>query len=665
LSLPDAIREAARLHERGEIAAAERIYTAILGVAPAHGDALHLLGVVRSQQKRHAEAVPLIRRALEVNPGWPVALVNLGNAERALRRHADAAATYARALELDPSLAEAANGLGIAQLALNRCDEAAESCRRAVENKPDFVEAWVNLGGAHVAAGRHEAALEAFDKAIALRPHYAVAHHNRAHALRALGRLPEAIAAYDRTLELDPSYAYVPGYAAYLRRQTCDWSDFDGTSSRLQQGVREGHPACMPFDFLPWSDDPALQLTCAQSWITASYPSLPEPLWRGERWSHARIRVAYLSSDFYQHATAVLAARLFELHDRTRFEVLGLSFGPDDGSDMRRRLAAAFDRFIDVRGLSDDEVAARVRELEVDILVDLKGYTQDSRPGIVLRRAAPIQVSYLGYPGTLGTDRVDYVIGDPYVLPPGLQPFYAERIVQLPGSYQVNDDRRRTAPELPSRAAAGLPQDAFVFCCFNNNYKITPAVFDSWMRLLRAVPGSVLWLLRDSALAERNLRREAEARGVEPSRIRFAPRVPVEQHLARHRLADLFLDTLPYNAHTTASDALWMGVPVVTCAGHTFAARVAGSLLRAVGLPELVTDSMAAYEALALGLARDRGRLAALRAHLDAAHGRAPLFDTDLFRRQLEAAFTYMWQRWQRGEPPREFSLTSATGTTK
>jgi protein O-GlcNAc transferase len=378
-------------------------------------------------------------------------------------------------------------------------------------------------------------------------------------------------------------------------------------------------------------------------------PAAPQPLWTGKARPHGKLRIAYLSADFYRHATAFLMAQLFELHDRSRFEVLGVSFGQDDRSDMRARLLAAFDRFHDVGSRSDYDVAKLLHELEVDIAVDLKGLTLDCRPGILAYRPAPVQVSYLGYPGTMGADFIDYVIADPIVLPLDQQPLWTERIVHLPDCYQVNDSKRQISTRTPTRREVDLPERGFVFCSFNNNWKITPPVFDVWMRLLRAVDGSVLWLIWDNAAAERNLRREAAARGVDPARLVFAATLKVEEHLARHRLADLFLDTLPVNAHTTASDALWAGLPLLTCCGESFSGRVAASLLAAVDLPELVTSNLADYEALALRLATDPTLLRAFRKRLEQNRSTSALFDTDRFRRHIEAAYLTMWERFARG----------------
>jgi protein O-GlcNAc transferase len=408
------------------------------------------------------------------------------------------------------------------------------------------------------------------------------------------------------------------------------------------------------------SASPAVQLRAAEIFTADQCPPAERSIWRGEIYRHDRIRIAYLSADFQNHPTAYLAAGWFEAHDRSRFETIAVSFGPDTNDDMRQRLRGVFERFIDAQSLTNRQIAERLRALEIDIAVDLKGYTTNSRAGIFALRPAPIQVGYLGYPGTMAASYMDYILADEVVIPSDHAPFYTEKIVWLPGTYQVNDRARRISDQTPSRAELSLPDEGFVFCCFNNSYKIRPAIFDIWMRLLRQVEGSVLWLFEENGSAAQNLRLEAERRGVAPERLVFAPHVPAAEHLARHRHADLTLDTLPYNAHTTASDSLWAGVPVLTCLGTTFAGRVAASLLKAIGLPELITTSLEDYEALALRIAREPDLRAALKQKLARNRDTFPLFDTARFTRHTEAAYTTMWERHQRGEPPQSFAVTPA-----
>jgi predicted O-linked N-acetylglucosamine transferase (SPINDLY family) len=467
----------------------------------------------------------------------------------------------------------------------------------------------------------------------------------------------EALASFDKALAIHADSVDALSGSANSALAICDWARTGTITEQLRTEIIAGKPSVTPFTLLGYCDDSALQFRCATRHARETVPTLPKPLWNGRMWSHERVRIAYLSADFHAHATAYLMAELFERHDRSRFEVHGFSFGRDDSGDVRRRLVKAFDRFHEGRTKSDREVAQLLSDLEVDIAIDLKGYTQNSRPEIFSHRPAPIQVSYLGYPGTMGANFIDYIIADRVVAPFDQQPFYAEKIVHLPDCYQVNDRQRAIAQSMPSRREACLPEEGFVFCCFNNNYKITATMFDVWMRLLQNVPGSVLWLLGENVAAKENLCREAQARGVDPVRLVFAGRLKLDEHLARNGRADLFLDTLPYNAHTTASDALWAGLPVLTCPGQAFAARVATSLLHAVGLPELVTYSIQEYEALALALARDATRLGAIRAKLARNRDTHPLFDTDRFRRHIEAAYARMWDMWQRGALPQSFAV--------
>jgi predicted O-linked N-acetylglucosamine transferase (SPINDLY family) len=388
-------------------------------------------------------------------------------------------------------------------------------------------------------------------------------------------------------------------------------------------------------------------------------PAYP-PLWQGEVYAHDRLRVAYLSADFNEHPTAYLTAGLFECHDKSRFEITALSFGQNDNSPPRRRLEAAFEHFIDVRDNSDQEIAALMRRSEIDITVDLMGFTKDNRLGVLARRAAPVQVNYLGYPGTIGAPYMDYILADATVIPEDQDAFYVERVVRLPATYQINDNRRAISQHTPTRSECGLPQNAFVFCCFNNPQKIAPEIFDIWMRLLRATEGSVLWLITGNAKVAANLRLEADKRGVAPGRLIFAPKASVADHLARHRLADLCLDTLPYNAHTTASDALWAGLPVLTCLGETFAGRVAASLLKAIGLDMLITRTLAEYEALALRLARDSAYLATLKDMLTRNRDASPLFDTQRATRHIETAYQTMADMARRNDRPRSFNVERA-----
>ena len=632
-------------------------YDKALALKPDYAEALYNRGNALQRLKQFDEALASYDRALALKPNYAGALNDRGNVLQELRRFDEALASYDKAIALKPDHAEAFYNRGNALQKPKRFDEAVANYDKALALKPDHAEALNNRGNALQQLKRFDEAVASYDKALALKPDYAEPFYNRGNALKEAKGFEEALVSYDRALALKPDHAHAFSGIADCVKKLCDWRRTTAFADDVISHISEKRSIIAPFLLLGYSGDPALQLQCARNYIENKFPLPLQPLWTGETWRHDKLRVAYLSADFHRHATAYLIAELFERHDRSRFEIIGVSFGVDDRSEMRRRLVAAFDQFYDVRRKNDEEVAKLLHDLQVDIAIDLKGHTQESRPGILAFRPAPIQASYLGFPGTMGVEFIDYIIADKTVAPFEHQPFYMEKIVHLPDCYQVNDTKRKIAERTPTRQQAELPQQGFVFCCFNNNWKITPDVFGVWMRLLHAVEGSELWLLGDNESTERNLRMEAQARGIDPVRIVFASRLPLDEHLARHRVADLFLDTLPYNAHTTASDALWAGLPVLTREGTAFAGRVAASLLHAIGLPELVTHSIEDYEALALRLARDPSLLQGYRNRLATNRLTHPLFDTERFRRHIEAAYLQMWEIWQRGDQRTTFAV--------
>ncbi|MGD0720041.1 MAG: tetratricopeptide repeat protein [Roseiarcus sp.] len=647
------------LHALGRFEEALAGCDAALAAAPDHPEALARRAAALHALGRFEEALAGYDRALARRPGDPEALYNRGNALGRLGRMDEALSSYERALGARPDYPEALANRGAALYVQKRFAEALASFDRALVARPNDVEALYNSGAALHELKRYEDAVERFDRTLALRPDHADARYNRGATFVALKRYSEALADFERISASRPDHPHAFAAAANCALQLCDWDRRAGFSAAMAAQVAQGRAIIAPFTLLGYAGEPALQLRCARNYVAQMIPSPPLPLWTGGSRRGGRLRVAYLSADFRRHAIGYLVAELIELHDRAQFEIVGVSFGPDDGSPIRGRLAAAFDSFHDVRGASDLEAARLVRGLEVDIAVDLMGFTQDARFGILAHRPAPIQVNYLGFPATMGADFIDYVLADATVAPPGCEAWFAEKVVRLPDCYQVNDGRRAIAAESPTRAQAGLPESGFVFCCFNNAWKITPEVFDVWMRLLGRVDGAVLWLLAGDERAQDNLRAQARARNVDPSRLVFAGPLPLEAHLARQRLADLFLDTLPYNAHTTASDALWAGLPVVTRLGDGFAGRVAASLLRAVGMADLATSGLEEYEALALRLAQAPDQLAAVRARLARNRLTHPLFDADRFRRHVETAYRKMSDSFGRGEAPRGFDVAA------
>jgi protein O-GlcNAc transferase len=644
------------LRDMAHFARALESYDIALTLKPDHAEALGNRGVVLSDMGRHEEALDSFAQALVVTPDFPDILSNRALTLKSLKRYDAALDSVEHALKIHPEFAEAWNNRGIILFDLKRMGDAIASYERALAIRPDYPEAFNNRAVALGSLKRFAEALADSEHAIALRPGFADALVNRANALSELNRPHEALASYEKALEIDPRHPNALSGLANAAMTVGDWVRTHALAGVLKEEVMAGVAVIQPFVLMGYWDDNALQLRCAQNYVRQSGPGLTPPLWTGERYDHDKIRIAYLSADFHQHVTAALTAEMFERHDRDRFEVTAVSYGPDDASAMRTRLMAAFDRFHDARQQSDSQVAALLRQWEIDIAVDLGGHTSGARPWVLAHRPAPVQAKYMGYPGTSGSGFIDYLIADRIVVPADQEKFFSEKIAAFPDTLWVTDTRRAVA-STPSRAEAGLPQNGFVFCCFNHNWKITPPLFDIWMRLLNKVEGSVLWLLESNNSIQGNLRRETALRGVDPARLIFAGRTSSQKHQARQELADLFLDTLPYNAHTTASDALWAGLPLITTPGQSFPARVAASILSAAQMPELVAPNLAAYEALALDLAQAPEKLKAIREKLMASRSSAPLFDTARFTRNLEFAFTTMLDIRHRGEQPRSFAV--------
>jgi protein O-GlcNAc transferase len=690
----------AALNERGSVLAEMKQYDAALSsvenalaINPRYAEAHLNKGNLYSELKRYDEAIPAFDRALSLNPNLGDAWLGCGNVFRNLKRYDEAFAAYDKALALKPDLESAWLGRGNVFYGLKRYDEAFAAYDKALALKPDLETAWLGRGNAFHDLKRYDEAFAAYDKALALKPDLesawlgrgnvfyglkrydeAFAAYDKALALKPdlesawlgrgnvfhdLKRYDEALAAYDKAVALNPDLESAEGIRLYTKMHLCDWTDFGTECAHLIASVKDGKTNTPPFAFLGMSASPDDQLQCARRWTAVMYPPAKRVVGQVERYRHDRIRVAYVSSDFRQHPMSFLIAEFIESHNRGRFEVVGLSTEPEDSSEIGQRMKNAFERFIDVSKLPDEKIADTVRELEIDIAVDLNGYTRNGRPNIFARRAAPLQVSYMGFPGTMGADFIDYLIADPVVVPYDNVSSFSEKIVWMPDTYWVASQERAIEPAVVSRKELGLPESSFVFCCFNQTYKIRPEVFESWMRILQRVNGSVLWLLKDEAVAANNLRSEAGRRGVDPERLIFASRVSRSQHLARHRHADLFLDTLPYNAHTTASDALQTGLPVLTQIGRTFAGRVAASLLTAISLPELIVTTMQDYEDLAVEFATNAKKLAAIKTKLADNVPKKPLFDTRLFTRHMEIAYQAMYRRHQSGLPPDHMNVAN------
>ncbi len=668
------------LHQQGQFAQAQAIYKKILNIQPRHFDAMHMSGVIACQRGKYQLGYELISKAIDINPNNAVAYNNHGLALQELKQFDAAAVSYERAVALQPDYAQAYNNLGntlneLKQLEaavasyeraisiksdyaqayynrgvvlqeLKRFDAAVASYERAIAIQPNLAEAYNNLGAVLQEIKQFHAALASYERAIAIRPGYAEAHYNRGNALSDLKQIGAALQSYDQAFQINPDYEFLYGMRLHAKMLICDWDHIETQLLELEKKILHGNPATPPFPLLGVKDSLALQRKAAKLFVQHKYPASHSIGLISRHPPKDKIRVGYFSADFSEHPVSYLTVGLYETHDRARLEIIAFSFGYHADSEIRKRLSLAFDRFLDVRDKNDREVAQLSRDLRIDIAIDLSGHTKGSRPGIFAHRAAPVQVSYLGYLGTMGAEYMDYIIADETLILKEYQKYYSEKIIYLP-SYQVNDSKRLIANEKFSREQLELPADGFAFCCLNNNYKITPTIFGSWMRILKAVDGSVLFLYAENEWVMANLAKEAQNRGIGNHRIIFGKWLPRPEYLARYRSFDLFLDTLPYNAGTTASDALWAGLPVLTCMGESFASRVAASLLNAIHLPELITHTLEDYERLAIELATHPSKLAEIRRKLETNRLTTPLFDTELFTKHLEAAYVQIHERYQ------------------
>lgn len=685
-----ALQEAIAHQQAGRASKAVKIYERLIRKAPNDLQCVLSLALLQAQQGNFNAAIPLFRRAAAIRPddldiryNLAVALSMAGEHQEAAQnyesilksrpehaaarnnyattllqsgRFADALTQYDEGVRRNPTVPEAYNNRGLALQGLKRFEDALRDYDKVIALRPNFPEAYVNRGNALANLRRPDDALAAFDKAIALRPDIADAYKNAGNIHSMCGSYKPALAAYDRALSLRPGDPEARSMRLSAKMHLCDWTDIETEWLELFAGVKRGLPI-YPFVTVAASSSPEEQFQCARLFSKTNFPTAGRPVRHGQAYSHERIRVAYLSGDFREHAVTYLVAGLFERHDRSRFEVTGLSFGSDQESPLRNRITAAVEHFIDVRHSSDQDIADLIREREFDIVVDLMGYTQNARPGILALRPAPIQVGYLGFLGTMGADFIDYIIADRIALPFDQQRYFSEKIVHLPDCFLVNDDRLKIEPHTPSRGDAGLPTEGFVFCSFNNSYKLTRPMFELWMRLLHAVDGSVLWLAEANPDMALNLQRAAERCSIDTGRLVFAPRIPLAEHLARQRLADLFLDTTPYNAGATAAAALWSGVPVLTVLGKTFVGRMAASMLRAIGLPELVAKSLRDYETIASTIATDQAYCSSLKARLARNRETFPLFDSARSTRHIEAAYEAMWLASRQGRAPEQLEV--------
>ena len=642
------------LRAAGQVTEALASFAAAMAADPTNPNAVLERGTAYWMLGQPEAALRDYTHASALAPEMPEAYFNSAAALRALRRLPEAVTWLEQGLKRAPTHAGALNTRAVLLIDLGDYAGALTTLDQSLALAPGNASALSNRAAVLNLLLRHDEALANATAVLQAQPKHADAHFHHGNASKLMGRPDEARLSYERAFAIKPDTPYLHGVVLNARMQVCDWRDFDANVAALGAGVARGAPVAPPFPLLALIDDPALHRRAAEIWA-ADKLGAPQAPRLPVHPKQSRLRLGYFSPDFRNHPTSHLMAEVFERHDRTQFETYAFSFGPDTSDEMRVRVKRAFDHFIDVRGRSDADVTALARAHGIDVAVDLAGYISDGRPGIFAGRAAPVQISYLAYPGTLGAPHMDYVIADPVVIPAEACVHFSEKVIAIP-CYQPNDSTR-IVPPAPERTAAGLPEEGFVFCCLNNAYKITPHTFAGWMRILHAIEASVLWLYAQGE-AQHNLRAAAREAGVAPERLIFAASVPPAAHLARYQLADLFLDTLPYNAHTTTSDALWAGLPVITCPGRSFAARVAASLLHAVDLPELIAPDQKTYEALAITLAKSPARLAALRDKLVRTRGATLLFNVKTVTRALEMAYLAADARCREGLAPADIVIS-------
>jgi len=674
------LRHGLALHNAGKLAEAETVYKDILKINPKHFDALQLLGAIAIQfskyeyafellsfalklnssnanvhnnlsialkeLKRFEEALASSNRAIKLNRNFSDAFLNRGIVLQEMNQLQEALLSYEQAANINPNFAKAYSNRGNALQGLGRLDDALLSCNKAIELDGNLVEAYYNQGNILFELNRFGEALQNFNRAIELRPRFAEAFFHRGNTLVEINQLDEALQSYEKAYEIDPNLPYLQGVILHTKMRLCNWQDYETTLQYLLSRISQGYKCSVNLSVLAFTDSLEMQLKASQILLNDKYPpnfSL-EPIPKPTR--KKKIRLGYFSADFREHPVAYLTAELFEMHDRNNFELFAFYFGPQDSSSIHKRIVASFDKFLDVRSHSNKDIAQMSRDIGIDIAIDLTGLTKQNRVEIFSFRAAPVQLSYLGYLGTICADYYDYLIADKVLIPPESLRYYKEKIIYLP-SYQVNDRKRSINSKYFTKEELGIPEHQFVFCCFNNTYKITPTTFDSWMRILKAAPNSILFIYSENKWAETNLKLEAEKRGVNSKRLIFALHIERDEYLSRYRVADLFLDTQPYGAGTTASDALWVGLPVLTRLGESFASRIAASLLYAVGLPEMITTTTAQYEAKAIEFANNPEKFNYVREKLKSNKFAKVLFDTTRFTKNIETAYSQIYERYQ------------------
>jgi protein O-GlcNAc transferase len=642
------------LKELNQLDKAIECYKNAVAIKPDLADGYFNIGLMLQDQKKFDSAVKNYEMAISINPNYADAHLNLGNVLQDLGQLDESVESYQKTLVIKKDSIEAHFELGLTFMQLGKFDAAIESYKKALSINPDYDMGHNSLGNALHKIGQLEKARKSYEKALSINPGYAEVYFNLGNLMLDLNNLDEAALNYNYALNLKPGIDCNFGNLFHTKMHLCSWGDFSRNLKELVKKINHNEKTISPFSLSALVDDAKIQLKNAEIFAKEKFQK-NIALSKINKYSNCtKIRIGYFSADFREHPVSTLTAELYELHDRNQFEIYAFSFGPDTLDELNLRIKSGVDNFYDVHMMSHKDIVLLSRSLKIDIAIDLGGFTANNRLEIFAMSAAPIQINYLAYPGTMGANFHDYIVADETLIPEDQKSNYSENIIYLPNCYMPQDRTRQISDKSITRQEYNLPEDSFVFCCFNNSFKITPKEFDIWMRLLSKIDGSVLWLLKANKSSEVNLKTEAKKRGIEPNRLIFADKMPVEEHLARQKLADLFLDTFNFNAHTTASDALWVGLPVLTKIGKGFAARVASSLLTSLEVPELITTSEKEYEALALSLAMNPEKLSLIKKKLADKRTSAPLFDTETYTKNLEKAYTQVYERYTQGLSPTE-----------
>ena len=644
--------ETLTLFKSGKLNKAKDICVEILKQETNNSEAYNLYAFILYSLKEFEAAIESWNKAIKINPNYIEAYNGRGNAFIKLQKLDDAIINFNQAIKINPNYFEAYNNRGNAFINLQKLDEAVASYDQAIKIKPDYVQAYHGKAYTLMKSLKLEEAVNNWNKAIKINPNFIAAYNERGHALVVLNRLNEALESYNNAFILNPDSKFLFGNLIHTKFKICSWKSATRDLEELKNKILKSEKSSPPFPTLTFFDSPLLQKMSAEIWTKENFSKKSIIKKIPKRESEKKIRIGYYSEDFHNHAVGLLIAHVLELHDKSKFEIFGFYFGNIVADKVYNRISNSFDQFINIKSKNDDEVVKLSRDLKIDIAIDLMGFTGKNRFDLFSKRCAPIQVNYLGYPGTSGADFIDYLIADKILIPKESQKFYSEKIVYLPDTYQANDSTKQISKKFFKREELGLPTKGFVFCCFNQSSKIMPKIFDIWMRILKSVNGSVLWLFEDNVTASENLKKEAVKKGIDVNRIIFARYLSIEEHLARHKAADLFIDTFPYTAHTGCSDALWTGLPVLTCVGESFASRVSASLLNAIGLPELATHTHKEYEDMAIELANNPIRLKEIKNKLEKNKLEKPLFNTKLFTKHIESAYTEMHKKYLKNKKP-------------